>query len=120
MDATKARELVLSEAEIDAFAEQTADSFVALFRDVIKQGVSGYYVDAEAAAANGFASEQEQLNEIVESLNGSKNDPHTSTYSTRSLGSFGECVVTDVLGFSHSGLTTINWVSISMRNHGIK
>lgn len=67
-----------------------------LFRDVIKLGDSGYYIDNAAAVVNGFAAAKEQLNGIVDSLNGMRDNPYTSTYSTRSWGSFGECVVTGV------------------------
>lgn len=97
---TAAPGMVLSEKEIDDFSQQTADSFVILFRDVIKLGDSGYYIDNAAAVVNGFAAAKEQLNVIVDSLNGMRDNPYTSTYSTRSWGSFGECVVTGVLGFS--------------------
>ena len=97
---TAVQGMVLSEKEIDDFSQQTADSFVTLFRDVIKLGDSGYYIDNAAAVANGFAAAKDQLNVIVDSLNGMRDNPYTSTYSTRSWVSFGECVVTGVLGFS--------------------
>lgn len=99
-NSTAVQEMVLSEKEIDDFSQQTADSFVTLFRDVIKLGDSGYYIDNAAAVANGFAAAKDQLNVIVDSLNGMRDNPYTSTYSTRSWISFGECVVSGVLGFS--------------------
>ncbi|MEW6891929.1 hypothetical protein QEU96_02230 [Trueperella pyogenes] len=90
----------LTEAEIEEFADATADSFVALFRDVIKHDGAKFFVDEKLAAEYGFGRSSEQLALIVNSLNGTSENPYVDAQSVRSWGSFGSCVVTGVLGFS--------------------
>lgn len=92
--------VVLTEKQVDDFAQKTAESFVALFRDVIKKGNNTYYADYNVADKLGFAESHEQINLIITSLNGAEQNPYVSKNSDRSWGSFGQCVVTGVLGFS--------------------
>lgn len=92
--------VVLTEEQVNDFAEQTADSFVVLFRDVIKKKNNQYYADYTVADEHGFAESHEQIDLIIVSLNGAKENPYISKHSDRSWGSIGQCVVTGVLGFS--------------------
>lgn len=90
----------LTEAEIEEFADATADSFVALFRDVVRHDGVKFIVDERLATEYGFGGSSEQLALIVSSLNGASDNPYVNAQSDRSWGSFGSCVVTGVLGFS--------------------
>ncbi|MDR6938531.1 hypothetical protein [Arcanobacterium hippocoleae] len=90
----------LTESEIEEFADATADSFVVLFRDVIKHDGAKFVIDERLAAEYGFGGSSEQLTLIVNSLNGASDNPYVDAHSDRSWGSFGSCVVTGVLGFS--------------------
>lgn len=97
---TAERDGSLTEAEIEEFADATADSFVVLFRDVIKHDGVKFFVDERLASEYGFGGSSEQLELIVNSLNGASANPYVDVQSDRSWGSFGSCVVTGVLGFS--------------------
>lgn len=89
----------LTESEIEEFADATADSFVVLFRDVIKHDGAKFVVDERLAAEYGFGGSFDQLALIVNSLNGAFDNPYVDAQSDRSWSSFGSCVVTGVLGF---------------------
>lgn len=97
---TAERDGSLTEAEIEEFADATADSFVVLFRDVIQHDGTKFVVDEKLATEYGFGGSSEQLALIVSSLNGASDNPYVDAKSDRSWGSFGSCVVTGVLGFS--------------------
>ena len=97
---TTRRDDSLTEAEIEEFAGAAADSFVVLFRDVIKHDGAKFVVDERLAAEYGFGGSSEQLALIVNSLNGAADNPYVYAQSDRSWGSFGSCVVTGVLVFS--------------------